>query len=197
MPEADRQASDSQSRKASGNLSPRDGILHQTVSRLPVANQVFLGSWTVDIHQEGCSLRSGPQRRHTACLRWCSYGAPRKWSGWDRGGDKMHHTPGIVRSPSTWSPEFLRPGEGHRSLCLCGVPKNLNLSSLDLGSPRKPGPALDSALQSTLEPEQCRPGKHTPPSAGANPVWSIYCEHSPHMPVIFAYSLPTSHSTTG
>ena len=34
-------------------LGPRDGIRSQTVSRLPVANQVFLGSWTVDIRQEG------------------------------------------------------------------------------------------------------------------------------------------------
>ena len=48
-PEAERQAGDSQSWKARGNLGPRDGILHQTVSRLPVANQVFLGSWTIDI----------------------------------------------------------------------------------------------------------------------------------------------------
>ena len=30
-------------------------------------------------------------------------------------------------------------------LCLCGVPENLNLSSLDLGSARNPGPALDSS----------------------------------------------------
>ena len=63
-PEAERQVGDSQSWKARGNLGPRDGILHQTVSRPPVANQVFLGSWTVDIHQEGRSQRSAPQRRH-------------------------------------------------------------------------------------------------------------------------------------
>ena len=54
-PEAERQAGDSQSQKARGNLSPRDGILYQIVSRLPVANQVFLRSWMVDICQEGCS----------------------------------------------------------------------------------------------------------------------------------------------
>ena len=47
--EAERQVGNSRSRKARGNLGLRDGILHQTVSRLPVANQVFLGSWTVDI----------------------------------------------------------------------------------------------------------------------------------------------------
>ena len=57
LTEAERQVDDSQSQKARGNLGPRDGILHQTVSRLPVANQVFLGSWMVDICQEGCSQR--------------------------------------------------------------------------------------------------------------------------------------------
>ena len=42
--EAERQVGDCQ--EARGNLGPRDSILHQTVSRLPVANQVFLGPWT-------------------------------------------------------------------------------------------------------------------------------------------------------
>ena len=63
---AERQAGDSQSWKARDNLGPRDGIIHQTVSRIPVANQVFLGSWTVDICQEGRSQRSAPQGRHMA-----------------------------------------------------------------------------------------------------------------------------------
>ena len=52
-----------------GNLSRRDGLLHQTVSKLPITNEVFLGSWMVGIHQEGRSQRSAPQRRHTAHLR--------------------------------------------------------------------------------------------------------------------------------
>ena len=63
-PEAERQAGNSQSRKVRGNLGPREGILHQTVSRPSVANQVFLGSWTVDICQKGRSQRSAPQKRH-------------------------------------------------------------------------------------------------------------------------------------
>ena len=70
--EAERQAGNSQSQKARGNLKPRNGILHQTVSRLLVTNEVFLGPWMVDIHQEGRSQRSAPQRRHTAHLRWRS-----------------------------------------------------------------------------------------------------------------------------
>ena len=52
-----------------------------------------------------------------------------------------HHAPGHL-SCLTW--------EGHKtqaqpSLCLCGVPKNLNLSGLDLGSACNIGPTLDSS----------------------------------------------------
>ena len=47
------------------------------------------------------------------------------------------------------------------SLRLCGVPKNLFLSSLDLESACNPGPASDSSQQSNLEPEQYRLEKHT------------------------------------
>ena len=76
-----------------GNLGPRDGILYQTVSRLPVANQDFLGFWMVDTRREGHSQRSVPQKRHTAHLRWHAYFIPRKWSSWDGEGHKMHPTP--------------------------------------------------------------------------------------------------------
>ena len=65
------------------NLSPRDGIFHQTVSRLPATNLVFLRSWMVDICQEGRSLRSALQRRPTAHLRQCSRNAPGKPGDWD------------------------------------------------------------------------------------------------------------------
>ena len=44
--------------------APETGKLHQTMSMLPLANHIFLGSWMVDICQEGRSLRSSPQRRH-------------------------------------------------------------------------------------------------------------------------------------
>ena len=73
--------------RAAPILAPGTCTLHQIVSRLPVASQFFLGSWMVDICQEVCSLRSAPQRRHTAHLRQCSCCAPNKPSGWDRGGD--------------------------------------------------------------------------------------------------------------
>ena len=74
--------------------SPRNGTLYQTASRLPVANQVFLGSWEVDICQEGRIQSSDPQRRHMAHLRLCSHSATGKLLGQDRGGDKTYCTPG-------------------------------------------------------------------------------------------------------
>ena len=113
LPEVERQTGDSQSWKARGNLCPRAGILYKTVSRLPVINQVFLGSRTVDIHQEGHSQRSAPQRRHMAHLRWCSCCTPWKPSDWDQGSDKTHHGPaGRACLPSTWQPELLGPRKG-------------------------------------------------------------------------------------
>ena len=88
-PEAERQTCDDQNQKARGcyNLGPRDHIFHQTVSRLLVANHVFLGSWRVDICQECHSLRSATQRKHTAQLGLCSHSAPGKSSVRDLGGE--------------------------------------------------------------------------------------------------------------
>ena len=136
------QAAGRQPEPERGNLRPRDSILYQTASRLPVANQVFLGSWMVDICQEGHSQRSAPQRRYMAQLRRCFHCAP-------RGGDKMSHpdrksvlTKHLVAcAAQTW--------EGHKmqvqpSLHLCGVHKNLNLRGLDLGSACNPGPTWEN-----------------------------------------------------
>ena len=80
---------DSQSQNVRGcyKLSPRHSIFHQTVSRLLVANHVFLRSWMVDIHQEFRSLRSALQRRHTAQVRRYSHSAPGKPSSQDLGAD--------------------------------------------------------------------------------------------------------------
>ena len=139
------EAGDSQSQKGRGKLGPRDGILCQTASRLSVANQVFLGSWTVDIHQKGSSQRSALQRRHVAHLRWHSLCKPRKPSGWDRGGDNMYFP--------TWG------------VCTCQAPGCLSCS--DLGRAQNSGPTKSVPLWSTQEPEfeQLRPGKCTQPRA--------------------------------
>ena len=92
-PTRGREAGGGQPEPERGNLGPKDSILHQTASRLPVANQMFLGSWTVDIHWVAArdQLPRGNTRAHVG---WCSRCAPRKPSGWDWGGDKMHCTPG-------------------------------------------------------------------------------------------------------
>ena len=110
LPEAGSQAGNSQSWQ--GAIGFRDSIIYQTASRLPVANQVFLGSWMVDTHQEGRSQTSAPQRRHMVHLKRCSGCTPRKPSGWDWGGNKTYCLSGRLCSPSIWSPEVLRPGKG-------------------------------------------------------------------------------------
>ena len=128
-----------------GAISAPEMASSQTVSRPLVANQVFLGSWTVDIHQEGCSQRSAPQRRHTAHLRQCSHCTPRKPSGWDGGGDKTHH--------HTWEE------------CALKAPGCLRCS--DLGRAKSAGPNGFVPLWSTPELEcvWLRPGKCTQPRA--------------------------------
>ena len=88
-PTRDREVGVTARARRQGAISaPETCVLHQTVSRLPVANHIFLGYWMVDICQEGCSLRSAPQRSHMAHLRWCSHCIPWKPNGWDQGGDK-------------------------------------------------------------------------------------------------------------
>ena len=104
------QAAGRQPEPERGNLRPRDSILYQTASRLPVANQVFLGSWMVDICQEGHSQRSAPQRKQMAHLRWRSHCTQ------DQGGDKTHSPPGTVRLPSIWMPALLQPGKGTKHM---------------------------------------------------------------------------------
>ena len=143
-PEAGRQAGDSQSWRERGKLGPRDSILYQTASRLPGANQVFLGSWTVDIRQEVRSQKSAPQRRRRAHLRQRSRCTSRKPSSWDLGGDKTHHT---------W-------GECTRQTPGC-------LSCSDLGRAQDAGPTASAPLWSPWEPEPepLRPGKYTQPRA--------------------------------
>ena len=146
-----------QSWKARGhcNLSARDHIFHQTVSRLPVANHVFLGSWIVHICQKCHSLRSAPQRRHTAHLGLCLGGILGKPSGQDQGGDTTHGPAGTVHSPSNQSPELPGPEKGTKRtnqlrLCPCRAPRTSAAQTWDVYKTLGTAP-----LQSTLEPEQC------------------------------------------
>ena len=127
---------DSQSQKARGNLGPRDSIHHQTVSRLSVANQVFLGSWMVDLCQEGRSQRSAPQRRHMAHLSRCSHCTPRKPSGCPTWGVCTHQALGRLSCSKLGRAQNAGPTD-----------------SVPLWSTREP------------EPEQLRPGKCMQPRA--------------------------------
>ena len=110
-----------------------------------IANQDFLGFWTVNICREGRSQRSAPQKRHTACLRRCTRCTPRKLSGWDGGGDKSQPSPG---------------GD-----CAYQAPGHLSCS--DLGRAQNTGPTESRPLRSTRvsEPEQLRPEKCIQPRA--------------------------------
>ena len=86
-------------------------FLYQTANRLPVANEDFLGFWTVDNCQEGHSQRSDPRRdtRHTweGCTH-CHPGNPAAGTG-----EVIRCTLYLGRlcSPSAWSPELLGPGK--------------------------------------------------------------------------------------
>ena len=97
-----------------------------------------------DICQEGHSLTSAPQRRHTACLRQRFWGTLRNLRGWVGGGDKMLHVPGTVRSPSTWLPELCRPGKGAKC---------------------RPSQVCAFVEYPRPEPEQLRPGRSKKPRA--------------------------------
>ena len=115
-PAGDRQAREARAR--GGNHSPREASSAKLQAG-SVANQDFLGFWTVDIRQEGRSQRSAPQKRHTAHLRRCTSCTPRKLSGRGGGGHKSQQP----RLPSTWSPELLEPGKGTKHMpnqvCTC------------------------------------------------------------------------------
>ena len=118
---------------------------------------------------------------------------PGNWSARTREVQKMHVPPGTMCSPSTQSPELLKPGKFtkwtvHLGLFPWEAPKNLNY--LYLGSAHSAGPTWDSALAE--HSRACGPGKYTPPWAVANPVWLSHWEHSPHMPVLSVSSVSPS-----
>ena len=65
------------------------------------------------------------------------------------GDDKTHCPPGesaltklVTGAARTWERHKM---QAQLSLCLCGVREDLNLSRVDLGRARNPGPTLDSS----------------------------------------------------
>ena len=150
-PGAERQVGDSQSQKARGKLSPRDGILYQIWAGSQLLTE---SSW--DPERLTSARRVGATRdqfprgdtRHT-------------WEGTPtlHPGNRAAGTRKVIRCTAPPGESELtkhlvvwaaRTWEGHKtqaqlSLSLCGVPENLNLSSLDLGSAYNLGPALDGS----------------------------------------------------
>ena len=53
--------------------------------------------------------------------------------------------PGAKKKKKKEPTDYTPSRDFQPNLCLCGVPETLNLSSLDLGSARNPGPTLDSS----------------------------------------------------
>ena len=148
-----------------GNRGPREASSTKLQAGF-IANQDFLGFWMVDIHWEGCSQRSAPQKRHMAHLRRCAGCTPRKLSSRDGGDGKLQPSIGgdhTRQAPGHMSCSDLGRAQNstQTSQSLCGVPEYLNLSGLDLGSAYNTGPASERSWQSNLEPKQCRQGKHT------------------------------------
>ena len=127
-----------------GNHGPREASSTKLKAGF-AANQDFLGFGTCDICQEGQSQRSAPQKRHMAHLRKRPRCTPRKPSGWDEEGDKMH------------------PQTGQD--CACQAPGHLIFS--DVGRAQNASPTESAPLWITQEPEteQLRPGKCTQPRA--------------------------------
>ena len=120
-----------------GNRSPREASSTKLHAGF-VANQDFLGFWTVGILQEGCSQRSAP-RRDTAHVRRHAGCTHRKLSGRDGGGDKSQPPPGS---------DCAHQASGH-------------LSCSDLGRAQNAGPTKSVPLWHTQETELgwLRPGK--------------------------------------
>ena len=148
-PAGGREAGERQQEPERGKLGPRDSIPYQTASRLPVTNQVFLGPWTVDICWKCCSQRQAFQRRHTVELRQRSHCTNKNGAAGTEEVIRLT-VPGEsalgkhLVTWAAWTWEGYKT-QAQQSLCLCGVPENLNLSSVDLRSARNPGPTLESS----------------------------------------------------
>ena len=117
---------------------PQRPHLPPSLTRLSIANHVFLRSWVFHIFYECHSLRAAPRGdiRHT----WdCALVAhPGNQAAGTGEVYKMHDPPERVCSPSTWLPE-----------------------GLDLGRAQNSQPTGSVPLWSTGEPEWLRPGKFT------------------------------------
>ena len=126
----------------------------------------------------------GAQNRHAWKLRW------------GQGGQKSGCTWGVCACQFphllSCSNQERQKTQAQLSLCLCGVPKILNLSGLGHWSghwsARNSGPGPYRATWNLSSVD----GESNIPWSGANPVLLEHCKYSPHMPVTFVCSAPPS-----
>ena len=126
----------------------------------------FLRFWMIDIHREGRSQQSASQKGHKAHPT----GVHGNW-GWDHGGDKVHRNWGesaLLRLLVAWA---ARAGKAQNegpteSTSLWNI---WNPSEFEQLKPGKCTQLRARSLESSLEPEQCRRGKHTPALSGGKP----------------------------
>ena len=135
-------------------LGPRDGIPYHKANMLPVSNQrlpEILDGW----HLVGRSQldTSSPEQAQGAPNRraWKLRLGPWRGEGAPHLGRVACQAPGGL-SCSGWGRHKTQAQSSPR---FCGVPENWNCTQLRARS-----------LESSLEPEQCRQGKHTPMSGG-------------------------------
>ena len=103
----------SRARRQGAISAEETSILQQTMSRLPVANHIFLGSWMADNCQEGHSLRSAPWRDTGHTWDGGFTALPENWVTetmevitW------FYNPPGKEHLTSTWLSRLLRSGKG-------------------------------------------------------------------------------------
>ena len=110
-------------------LAPETSILHQTVSRLPL---LTTSSWDPGLITSARTVTARDQLpRRVTWHTWDGALVPHPGKRVAGTGEviKIHSPPGTVCSPSTWSPELLRPGKGtkrtpNRVCALAEYPRN-------------------------------------------------------------------------
>ena len=150
IPARDRQAGGSQSQKGAISAPERHPLPH--CKQAPLLTKTSWDSgWLTSAGRVTARDQLLRRSEHTAHLKRRAHCASRKRSSWDGGGDKTHPYLGETAltkhlvACATWTWEGQKT-QAQPSLCLCGVPENLNLSGLDLGSACNPGPTSDSSL---------------------------------------------------
>ena len=139
----------------------------------------FLRFWMGHICLEGHGSRPAPQNRHKAHPTK----AGGNW-GWDRQRDKSHCTRGECthQAPVAWAAQAWESTK-HRPNWVCAF-----VEYLKTGTARNAWPASYRASWSLNSVD----GERTHPWEGANPVWPEHCECSPHRPMKFVFSAPSS-----